>query len=475
MAPELEIVLVDLDDRQSGTSEGLADLKTRREQTAAGLDDAQARIIALQRELDVPIRAERPAREAAATRRATVQPAPEWSEVARTARERVARQGISERAVDDLLGPEAIRRIERRFSGDFRIKTSLDRYDVVALATAGVVGGLVDFFLVRIPTDMPFPLRSGLTQKGSPITKWLQDMSAPHNETPLSGWAKVAYDRVNLTDTGHAIPGSGGRTHRFHTLGHDPLLGLVFGVVDILRGSTSAIDRAGNLVYIPGTAEPISNPLVALVLQLAHTVSDACTSMGVTPPGWSAFGAAQFGSIGPDDLTLAQVARVMYLKGYDLRHFLTQTTSVAAAELVLHLYWYMREAFDSEWAGTVEREWQLNDLTGSLDDRRGIRRLGQHPRYEALALGTHAIAAAANAGKIALMQGNPLALNYAQWLRFLHASYRYSQRFLTTPGDAIITAVWLNERALAGGWPELDWSSPDAPVLAPEPDGMAPE
>lgn len=96
-----------------------------------------------------------------------------------------------------------------------------------------------------------------------------------------------------------------------------------------------------------------------------------------------------------------------------------------------------------------------------------MRRLGSHPRYEALALGTHALGEAANAGKIALAQGKPLALNYAQWARFFQASFRFSKRFFTPPSKNVINAVWLNEVALAGGWPAFDWKLAGAPQLDP--------
>ena len=45
--------------------------------------------------------------------------------------------------------------------------------------------------------------------------------------------------------------------------------------------------------------------------------------------------------------------------------------------------------------------------------------LASHPKYRTMLLSAHAIATAGNAGKIALMQGNPLAINYAEWLALI--------------------------------------------------------
>ena len=91
--------------------------------------------------------------------------------------------------------------------------------------------------------------------------------------------------------------------------------------------------------------------------------------------------------------------------------------------------------------------------------------LGPHPRYEALALGAHAIGAAANAGKIYFTAGNSLAFNYVQWARSLQASFRYSKRFFRAGGDVLATQAWINELAVIDGWPVFDWTTPDAPML----------
>ena len=56
----------------------------------------------------------------------------------------------------------------------------------------------------------------------------------------------------------------------------------------------------------------------------------------------------------------------------------------------------------------------------------GARRTGDHPRFVTMALGAHGIATAANAGKVAFAYaGDPLAINYPQWLRFLQSIYKW--------------------------------------------------
>jgi hypothetical protein len=45
--------------------------------------------------------------------------------------------------------------------------------------------------------------------------------------------------------------------------------------------------------------------------------------------------------------------------------------------------------------------------------------LASHPKYRAMLLMAHGMATLGNAGKVVLMQGNPLAINYAEWMAFV--------------------------------------------------------
>ncbi len=278
MPVDIDVVLVDLDERIGEASAGVKTGIEAAESVEASISSAERRVRALSEAIGV---SEEPAAGLAAAPpdppRALIsdQPDLDWAALVEAARRRLRASGKQDATIGALISDDALRDIERRFGGDFRIKTRLDRYDVAAMVVAGVVAGLVDFFFVRIPRDMPYPLLSGLTQKGSPVTKWLRDQSVPPDEAPFSGWAKVAYDRVSFAGTGQEVAGLYPKSHRYQTLGHDPLLGLVFGVLDILRGSMTAIDQHGQLLYIPGMKTPEKNPLVALTVQFAHLASDA--------------------------------------------------------------------------------------------------------------------------------------------------------------------------------------------------------
>lgn len=67
----------------------------------------------------------------------------------------------------------------------------------------------------------------------------------------------------------------------------------------------------------------------------------------------------------------------------------------------------------------IEAKWRM--ITDAEGARVGAQRVSDHPRYQTLALIAHAVAAAANAGKLMVYSGNPVALNYAQWLTIVKA------------------------------------------------------
>ncbi len=82
-----------------------------------------------------------------------------------------------------------------------------------------------------------------------------------------------------------------------------------------------------------------------------------------------------------------------------------------------------------------------------------------------MALLAHGIAAGANAGKVAVFAGNPLAVNYAQWLRFAHAFFRWQQTRWRSPSEVLMGHAQANLQALYEGWPDLGVEDENFPVL----------
>lgn len=149
--------------------------------------------------------------------RPMTQPVPmsTWKEIVETA----LASGHEQASFDGLVSHDQARRIDEQHRDGFALDARLDAMDIAAAVTAGVTAALLDFLIVDIP-------------RTSDLTRSLRDLGVDSHNW-LSGIAKVPYDQV----TGTGIDGMGPTTHRVQTLGHDPLLGWVYGTLDILRGS----------------------------------------------------------------------------------------------------------------------------------------------------------------------------------------------------------------------------------------------
>jgi hypothetical protein len=234
-------------------------------------------------------------------------------------------------------------------------------------------------------------------QKGSGLTKWLQSLELPEwLQKWLEEVAKVPYDNT------------GGSSHRSDTPGHDPILGFVFGVIDIIRGSSTTM-KNGKIDIVTGVADG-KGILEALVLQLLHLLSDVATKRGLPVPFASIFRLLDVGSFKRENgktATVSQLMGWMYHHGYDMRHFVTMSTTPATIEIILRMYILIR-AF--------------------VEDEDKASNISSNPKYRSMLLSAHAIASASNVGKVYLRAGNPLAINYAEWLallRYLVPSMKY--------------------------------------------------
>lgn len=277
---------------------------------------------------------------------------------------------------------------------EFSKQFKWDKWDYMFVGLAGIVAALTDIFIVAIPKDMSSGVYKG--QKGSPVTKWLQDLKLPDGlQSLLEDKSKVPYDRT------------GGSTHRIDTIGHDPILGLIFGVIDILRGTSTSFKDGNIVINKIGVG---ANPLEALLKQFLHLCSDVCTKKGVPFPFASVFKLLNTGSFKRPNgktATISQLTTWMYFHGYDLRHFATMSITPASIEIILRMYIMIRHYVENE-----------------VDNFE----IGSNPKYRSMLLSSHSIACAANAGKVYLRQGNPLAINYAEWLmliRYLVPSVKY--------------------------------------------------
>lgn len=121
------------------------------------------------------------------------------------------------------------------------------------------------------------------------------------------------------------------------------------------------------------------------------------------------FSLMQFGSIGEEETTIADVVQGMYFEGYDFAHFCSMSIPVVVAEVFVRFAYALKRLNE----GTP-----LEGATVLSMDR------DKNPKLATMLFIAHSSSTAINAGKV-YFKKSPLAINYPQWLAF--AKYSYQQ------------------------------------------------
>lgn len=303
---------------------------------------------------------------------------------------------------------EAIRLMNEEFNQIHH----LDKVDVAIGALAGMVGAAVDILMVGIPEKTPEGLKAG------PLSNYIRDyfdrkfQEEEMQKLANSKESKVPFDAQDNRHTTIRVEGLSAYYHRLLQLGHDPVLGFVFGVADILTGRMTTIDKTGKVVsqVMENYADRKETEIFrALAKQIAHFKSDVTTSMGLPAPFMSMFNLLQFGNIGEYDQTIAEIVQGMYYEGYDFIHFCSMSVPAMLVEVIVRIGYAFK---------------RINEGHTIKDSIPVALNREKHPKLATMLFLGHSAATAVNAGKVAFTE-NPMAINYAQWIAF--TKYSYSQ------------------------------------------------
>lgn len=123
----------------------------------------------------------------------------------------------------------------------------------------------------------------------------------------------------------------------------------------------------------------------------------------------SLFNLLQFGNIGEEEQTIAEIVQGMYYEGYDFIHFCSLSIPTMLIEVIVRVGYAFKR---------ISEGYSVKDsIPFSLNREK-------HPKlYTMLFLG-HSVATMSNMGKVAVTK-NPMSINYPQWIEF--AKYSYSQ------------------------------------------------
>lgn len=291
-------------------------------------------------------------------------------------------------------------------------KFKMQPIDYMVAAVSGGLATVVDIFLVKIPKDVAI-VRNGerVFQEGSSLTGILRRIGIDENGkaskwvTTLEKWFKVPYDKSVDSDIIGLMP----KSHRLHSLAHDPsMAGLIWGIKNIVSGTFTCIDKNGCLVVEKVAETDFLKLFTAPILWFGHLLSDVFTRMGLPIPGWSYLQLLQIGSLGEKQRSIAEVARYMYLEGYDLRHFLSMSATNAVIELIVRLYYHLVcKKRPNEFSLEAEKEY--------VEVKNKIK-------LHNMLFASYSVASCGNIAKICAYQGNPTAFNLSLWLGMIRES-----------------------------------------------------
>ena len=317
-----------------------------------------------------------------------------------------------------------------KLNEEFNAVHRLDKFDIAICVAAGLLGAAIDILFVGIPHKTPRGISAG---KLSDYIRVEFEKRYPADEMEklaASPSSKVPFDAQDNRHTTQYVEGLSAYYHRLLSLGHDPLIGLLVGTFDILTGRMTTIDKAGKVVsqvMENYTDRKESNIFLALAKLICHFKSDITTSMGLPAPLMGLFNFLQFGSIGEEDLTIAEIVQGMYYEGYDFIHFCSSSIPAMIVEIVVRVGYAIKRLKEGH---------SIKDsIPFSLSH-------SKNPKLATMLFIAHSAATAINAGIVYFSQ-NPLAINYPQWIAF--AKYSFSQLKW-----ALIQKPLLRERYVTG-------------------------
>ncbi len=209
--------------------------------------------------------------------------------------------------------------------------------------------------------------------------------------------------------------------HRLKSLAHDPLLGLIFGIWDMMHG-TCTIVNDGKIQSLPTTsgAMPDESIFRRVGRMLGHLLSDVNApsdsgnrGMGLPAPFMGIL--RMFDSIpvrktfGSTEMsTFGKQVEWMYMNGYDFRQFIVTSIPMSIMEILLRVFYTIKQIYvnDASFGQTM-----LDTMPMKLN-----------PRFRMILALAYGTSSAINAGKVYVTQ-NLLNASYASWMGFIWNSF----------------------------------------------------
>ena len=314
-------------------------------------------------------------------------------------------------SLDDILTSDDWAVVNRRIAAhikDFNARYALDRWDYAIAGGCGLFAAMLDLLFVQAPPK--------------PTTEWTKKVDGVFNRGVQQAFNRLLPPDVSKEFSKFTIGSADTRTvdqllgappgtlnpwnHRLRSLSHDPILGFLFGVLDMTRG-TCTVGGPGGLKIYPSTVGPVDGGLFSLLGRLfGHLLSDVNApsakgnrGMGLPAPFMGIL--RMFEGLPVGDSDLGKQIEYMYVNGYDLRQFVATSIPVLIMEVMMRVFYAVKQV---KLAGSPLGEALIDTMP-----------LKMNPRFRMMLAMAYGTVAAVNGGRV-YITGNILNLNYAAYL-----------------------------------------------------------
>ena len=321
-----------------------------------------------------------------------------------------AEQSIQHKVtLNDILTREDMEEVSTRIAHhieDFNREYSLDAWDYAIAGTCGLVAGMLDVMCVKSP------VRSTATRFNTPLEGTFNravqeafnrilppDLSHKLSESFRIGSADTSMKGKLTSFSGKLSP----YNHRLKELSHDPVLGFIFGVYDMMNNSCTIIEDGRITTYRSAQANDFGENVFYVVGRMfGHLASDINApsasgnrGMGLPAPFMGLLSMLRGVNINGE--SVGSNIEYMYLSGYDMRQFTVSSVPVAIMEILLRALWVIK--------GVNEGKTLWQSLSQTLPGN-------FHKKFRIMLAASYGVLCAFNAGKIHVTH-NILDVNYA--------------------------------------------------------------
>ena len=314
-------------------------------------------------------------------------------------------------AAEDLLTASERRTTDARIArhvDDFNARYGLDGWDYAIAGASGLVGALFDLLCVSPP---PKPTTAWTQKVDGTLNRGVQQafnkLVPPELSAALAEANKIGTaDASTVHGLMGALPGTvNPRNHRLRSLAHDPVLGFLFGVADMIRGTCTVIGNNG-FEILEGKEGPAGTGVFgSLARMFGHLLSDVNApsgkgnrGMGLPAPFLGLL--RMFDGIPVVGSDLGKQVEYMYVNGYDFRQFVVASIPALIMEVVMRASYAAKQV-------TVAHEPLGQALVETLPTR-------MSPRFRMMLAIGYGCMSGVNASRMYVTQ-DIMSLNYAAW------------------------------------------------------------